>query len=168
MAEYAYNPSTGQGEAVAPGANNSFGDGEASHEGPSHQAKADFWASNARKNTAAHLAERELGSRSDIGGRGQNPATAEMEQNLLQVQRDLNAAQGAGDFLKVEQLQMQAQSLAEALVTGTPEQNKAEAYQEQQYDQQRAEEIDDDARDGMAQDPAVQATLQWASTTLSD
>lgn len=165
--EVSFNPATGAGEVVSRGSgNNNYGSSDGSHEGPSLQEKADFWSKNARDNTARHLAERELGSRTDVGGRGVNLDTAAAEQTLLANQRALTDAQGRGDHLEVERLQLLVEQQAQALVTGTPQQNLEEAKLEKQYDQERSQQFEAEAIDELAADPKTQETFNWASQTF--
>lgn len=146
MAEYAFNPSTGQGEAV----------GSTPTEAPSSAPTVEQINHHRVEVTATNLTNR-ANNTNTPGDTGDYAGEAD----LYQTQRELTAAQQAGNHLRVAELEAKVNSMASALVGDVfppQQQQEVEAPKES-----TAEELK--AAYGEQQ---VTETLQFAADTLSE
>ncbi len=146
MAEYAYDPSTGQGEVV----------GSTAADASPAPTPEEVNESRVRQ-TAINLTNRSNSANSAIPGDTGNYAS---EGDLYQTQRELTAAQESGNHLRVAELEQKCNQLAAALV------GDVFPPQQQQEEEAAPQSTADELKSVYGEDQ-VNETLQFAADSLS-
>ncbi len=156
MPEYTFNPDTGSGEQVVRG-----GGAEPS----SLQERSDVQQDISFRNTAEHLSQRQA-QREGNDITQVASGSLEIEQRLQETQLELYKLENGSENnpLKALQLQALAQRLAEELVSGSSNTPAPQSIEDTKVEN-REDDLAD-MRDGMRNDPSIQAALEWGGENL--
>lgn len=164
MPEYTFNPETGSGEQVVRGGG---ADSQSIQEIADVRQEAHF--QSAAENLSQRQSLRDGTDPTQVAGSG----NLEVETRLAEAQKELfeiNNGTRPHDALRILTLEGLQNTLAESLVTGSspsPTSTEPAPQSQEPPAEDRSEDLPD-MRDGMRNDPGIQAALEWGSENLDE